>query len=290
MKVPRYKLDFEMDTYYDIKEGIEVKLSKDSKITLHPSKATNQGSIIFEKDTLDESQAKSEGKTKINNFIDFFILSSNLDWIPPLRFGKIELLNPEHFTGQTKIVYQNFVIRGNVVRSIDRREVKTTEDLIQRMNCLAGNEKKSLSRSVSWLRRAAEADNEEKFMYRWISLEALCGILPEISSTQKMLNILVHKYLKIDSAKDIFHRNKNTIDELVKAKLVGWKGRKPSEKLKETIQQNADCKAIMSKAALCVFEVRNSLFHKGEVLSLLGGCSLLLRDLVNKIIIDILLN
>lgn len=290
MEMPKYRLDFEMDTYYDIREEIEVELSKNSKVTLHPSKTTNKGSVIFEKDTLDQSHAESEGKTIANHFIDLLIISLDPDNMVPLRFGKLELLNPEDFKEKTKTVYKDLSISFTVVGSIDRRKVEATKDIVKKMSRLGQEEQKSLCRSVFWLRRAAEAAGEERFVYRWISLEALCGVLPEMSSTQKMINNLLHKYLKIESARSICDRNKNIIDELGEANLVGWKGSKRSDELKEMIEDKADCKAILSKAALCAFEVRNSLFHKGEALSLLGGCNILLRDIINKTTIDILGN
>jgi len=97
-----------------------------------------------------------------------------------------------------------------------------------------------------------------------------------------MINVLLDSYLKNDIAKIIFYQNKEIIDELIKADLIGRNGATPSRNLKDIIERKGDFKAIMNKVALCVFEVRNSLFHRGEVLSLINGCNSLMRDLVNK--------
>jgi hypothetical protein len=214
----------------------------------------------------------------------------NIDNMVPLRFGKLELLNSEQFKDQTKTLHKDFSISCTIVAPIDGDKVKTIKDFVERMNGLSIEQQGTLNRSISWLRKGAEATDEERFIYRWISLESLCGMLAKVSSTQKMLNCLIHEHLSIDSANDILDCNKNAIDDLSKAKLEGWQGSKPSEHLMEAIRQKEDSKAILGKATLCVFEVRNSLFHRGQVPSLLGGCSAFLRDLVDKTIIDILLD
>jgi hypothetical protein len=96
----------------------------------------------------------------------------------------------------------------------------------------------------------------------------------------------LHSCLKIESAKTVYDRNREAISEL--ANLIGWRESRKSDELKEIMEKKGDCKAILSKAALCVFQVRNSLFHKGKVLPLLAACNDFLRDVISKTIVDIL--
>jgi len=290
MEKPKYKLDFEIDAYYQIKEDIKVKMPDGSLFILYPSTKTNKGSIIFQTDTLNEDQARKEAESKVNEFIDFWIVSSSIDSIGSLRFTNgLQLLNPEKFRGKTRTVSKNFTLCVDLVAVLKKDEVHATMDLISRSRKLNSQEQNAINKCLSWFRKSSEVAGEEKFIYRWISLEALCGFLSEVSSTKTMLNTLLHNKLKIDSAKAIIDNNKNTIDELIKANLIGWKGARPSENLKKMVKKNADAKTIVSKAVLCVLEVRNSLFHKGEVLSLLEGCSSLLRDVIGKTVMDILI-
>lgn len=291
MEIPKYKLDFEMDTYYDITSDIEILFSDGSKVQLFPSRRTNKGAIIFEKDTLDQGIAESEGKSRVNRFVNFFIVLSNTDSFA-LRFpNKPELLNAESFKDKIKTGYAHFGVTVDIVASnpLDKDKITAAGTLMQRVSRLSNEEQDAVSRPVFWLRRAAEVSGEERFVYRWISLEALCAVPQNTySSTQKMLNILLNSYLTTGTAQDIYTRNKGTIEELARANLTGIRGPNRSVDLKEILENGANPKAIVSKVALCVFEVRNSLFHKGEVLSLVSGCNFLLRDIVSKTLIDVI--
>jgi len=163
------------------------------------------------------------------------------------------------------------------------------EKLINGTKIQTTGKKKIIGRALYWLRKATEVSGEEeKFIYRWIALEALSGFSVTTSSARRMLNDLLSCRLELDSANEVFELDKETINILGKSNIVGWRGRHPSINLANAIENKENCKVILSRAVLCIYEVRNSLFHQGLVAELLNGCSSLLRDLNNSLIRDIL--
>jgi len=102
-----------------------------------------------------------------------------------------------------------------------------------------------------------------------------------------MINVLLNTHLDNETAKSIFEANENAINELAKANLVGWNGAKRSKDLNSVLQQQTDFKTIAMRATLCIFEVRNRLFHRGEETSLISPCNSLLRHLINKTLMRI---
>jgi hypothetical protein len=160
-----------------------------------------------------------------------------------------------------------------------------------RINDLDPERQSIIRRCLFWLRKGAEAtdDDDERFTYRWISLETLLAIIQKNSTEKRLLSIMLDNYLKKERANEIFEKNKTTIVELSKANLIGLHEYKYSEKLKKILEkQQSDFKAIMVEVTLCIYEVRNRIFHKGEIMPLITGCNSLLKDLVREILLDIL--
>ena len=290
MEVPNYRLDFEIGGFYIIEEDIEVEMFDRSKIVLYESKTINNGAIFFEMDTLNLAEAREEGKARVNHFLDWFLVTSNLDNMLPVRFAELpKLLNSDKFKDKRKTISKTLTVDTLLVAPFPRKLPESTNTLMKKMIKLDNVNKTAIDKCLSWLRRGAETEKDERFLYRWISLEALLIILQqEYSSTQKMLSVLLNTYLNNETARDIYEKNKNTFNELASANLVGWNGAKRSEKLKRMLERQDDFKAILIKAILCVFEVRNRLFHRGEELSLIPLCNSLLKDLINKILLGIL--
>lgn len=288
MPCPKYKMDFEMDTCYEIKQDIETEMNENSKIILYASATTNRGSVIFLKDTLDERQAMAEGISTITAFVNSLLMLMNRENMAALRFGKLELLNPDEFEGQTRTLSKSFSVDCVIVAPLNGDNLKKMAKVAKKLNRLNAGTQEIVLRTLAWLRKAAETSGEEKFIYRWISLEALCGMAATTSSTPKMLNDLISHYLKMDTAKAVFERNNQTIDDLAKSNIAGWHNRKPSADLVAAINKGENRKVLLCRAVLCVYEVRNGLFHKGDLSRLLDGCSQFLRDLTNSILTDIL--
>jgi len=261
-----------------------------SKIVLYRSKTTNKGAIFFEKDTLDQTEAKKEARSKVDHFLNYLLVTLNVENMMPLRFPEPpELLNSEEFKGMPRTVSVGIDVHLAAPVPFEKSQAEAVNTLMKKTTQLDSENQTAINKCLFWMRRGAETRKEERFIYRWISFEALFKILQEeYSSTQKMLSVLLNTYLKNETAKSIYAKNKKMVNELAEADLVGFFGAKQSEKLKRMLQEQADFKAIMIRAMLCVFEVRNRLFHRGEEMSLIPACNSLLRYVINETLIAFL--
>jgi hypothetical protein len=138
---------------------------------------------------------------------------------------------------------------------------------------------------MRWFRKASELDGEDQFIHRWISFEALLGLLNMTNSTPALSNMFIHRFLNTKTAQTIFNRNQKVITDLSEAGLLGYRGANYSENLALSLNKNHP-KEIISKANLCIYEVRNKLLHKGEVLNFIADSSSLLNDIIKGCLKD----
>jgi len=81
--------------------------------------------------------------------------------------------------------------------------------------------------------------------------------------------VLLNQYLTTPVANEILEKHKETVNELSRANLISWREARRNEKLRELLARaRSDPKTILIKAAFCILEVRNKVFHKGKVLEL----------------------
>jgi hypothetical protein len=255
-----------------------------TEIILHPAKTTNKGSLFFEGSSLKELEAEKQGKEIVNKFIDCLIISQNRDRMVPVTFSKIELLNIEEVKGLTRTLHMELSSSCIVTAPLSEEGAKDAKRLFLRLDRQKSENQQILNRALEWFRKAAEAEGEDCFVYRWIAVESLCALLKVPSSTPRMLNSLVNEYIPIAIAKEIADRNKEIIKQLYEANLEGWQGQKTSQDLEESIKLNENAKVQLCRALLCVYEVRNNLIHKGQKLPVLGGSTHLLREIIVGVI------
>lgn len=293
METSEYKLDFEVDAYFIIEESIETKLSDGSRIILQKStkdERTNKGSIIFRMNTLDFGTAKMEGILRITAFLNFLLVVSNIDNMVPTKFAESpELLNEEKFKGMTMTMEKRFSAGAFLVAPFQKQWPQCVKSLVTKKNRLEKGKQNAIDNCLFWLRKAAESASDERFIYRWVSLEALSGVLYEqFDSTKRMVNSTINR-IESESARAIFEKHRDLINQLVDASLIGRHEQNRSEELRQAIaglEGNADYKEVMMKTALCIYEVRNKFLHKGEAMPLVGSCNTLLRELIHSIVID----
>ena len=279
MKKARFRLDFEV-TYFAISNTVEVALFDGSQIAFCKSKGTNHGTLSFEIDQPNESLARREGQRKVEEFFTYLLVAkANFENIKPIGFPrKPALLNREDFKGVPIGGYKELKADAVLVARLDQQELDTTSGLIAKINEFPREKKDVVSRSLGWFRKAAETAGEDRFIFRWISFEALTGLVEN-----GRFSTLLDRYLVTPVARDILDKHKETVQKLAQANLIGWRGAKRSQKLKELLERaSSDPKAVLIRAGLCISEVRNNLFHKGEALELVKGSSSLLRDTIRE--------
>lgn len=284
MKKAKFKLDFEAETYFDIGREMEVALADGLRIVFHKSKGKNHGTIFFEIDQPDESIARNQGQRKVEDFFTYLLVTkANFENLKPISFPqKPELLNPEDFKGVPKTGYVDRRIVYGIAVNLEQQELVTTSELLAKINKLSQEKQNIISRSLRWFRKASEANGEDRFIFRWISFEALLGLLKKRRATQNLIPEFVDRFLETETARRIFQKHQRTVEDLSNANLVSWGSVPYSEQLRALLKKDSDPRAILPKVALCVFEVRNNLFHKGEVLELMKDSSSLLRDIIRE--------
>ena len=292
MERPEYQLDFEVTTYFTMKEEVEMKIWDGSRIVFCSSEGTNKGFIIYQMDTLNHGIAKEEGMKKVNAFLNLLMITSNIDNITPTIFAESpKLLNPDRFKEMRMTITKPFTATSTIVAHFQKQWADSAGSLTSKIHMLSKSKQATIDRSLFWLRKGAEATSNERFIYRWVSFEALSGVLDKpFSSTERLVNSLINS-LRNESAKILYQRNEGLVSQLVLASLIGGKNRNRSEELKEainTLDKNGDYKAVTMKTALCIYEVRNKFLHKGEAVSLINGCNTLLRELIHALIRDLI--
>lgn len=283
-KKAKFKLDFEADSYFDIDREMEVTLPDGSQIVFHKSKAVNRGTIFFEVDEPNEIIARNEGQRRVEQFFNCMLITEDrLESLKAINFPrKPELLNPKDFEGVPKTGYADLQMGSIFVAPLKQQTLPATTDLLAKIGKLTDEKQNIISRSLSWFRKASEVDGEDRFIFRWISFEALLGLLGKRRATQNLIPEFVDRFLETKTARKIFHKHQRTVEDLANANLVSWGGVPYSEQLIALLKRGNDPRAILPKATLCIFEVRNNLFHKGEALELLKGSSSLLRNIIRE--------
>lgn len=287
-------MGFEVNTYFNVKDDCEAKLWDGSKIVFSKSEGANRGFLIYQMDTLNHGEAKEEGKKRIDAFLSYLMIASNVDNIEPTLFTESpKLLNSGKIKGMTMTITRTFTANTILVANFQKQWVEDANVLSSKIHKLTNNEQSAIGRCLFWLRKGAEATPNERFIYRWISLEALSGVLERQSdSTGRWVNLLINR-LRNESAKTVFERNEKLFEQLVVASLIGWKNQRRSDELKQAIsalEKNGDYKSVMMKMALCIYEVRNKFLHRGEAMSLINDCNTLLRELIHALLKDLVQN
>jgi len=284
LKKAKYKLDFEVEVGFDIGRAMEVSLQDGSKIEIYESKGLNHGTIFFETHVPDETIARNEGQQKVEQFFNCMLIAiDRLENMKAISFPqKPELLNPEDFEGVIKTGYANYSVRVDLVHRLEQTTLEPVSKLLTELYRLPQSEQDIIFRSLRWFRKASETSGEDRFIFRWVSFEALLGLLNKDIGTQGLINEFINTYLERQTIQEILQKHKTIIERLSKANLRSWQGKLYSKPLQDSLEKGHDVKSILQKAALCVYQVRNDLFHKGAVIQLMEDSGSLLRDIIRE--------
>jgi len=280
MKKAKFKLDFEAETYFDIDREMKVALPDGSRIVFKKSKGKNQGTIFFELNQPNEVIARNYGQSKVEEIFSYLLVTKDNfeNWKPIYFPQKPKLLNPEIFIGLRKTGYVTLKASTVLVTKLDQQELDIVNNLLIKVDKLPENIQEIIFRSLHWFRKASETNGEDRFIYRWVSFEALWGLVKE-----EKPSVFLNQYLITPVANTILEKHKKTIIELSNANLISWKGAKRSEKLRGLLKRDKKpAKDILIKVEDCIYEVRNKFLHTGKALELIKGSSSLLRDLIRE--------
>ena len=276
------ELEFELGppAPFNIGKEMRITFNDSSQIKFYPmekSKDSNKGAIIF--DCPDLNSAERIGRDKVNRFFNCMLITKeNFEQLTAPRF--FPLTSPK---GQTF----SFTIKPRLTVPVEENELESAKKLMETIDTLSDPRKGIILRSLRWFRRGAEAnsEDEDRFIYRWISFDLLLALLEKKGiSTPSLIPEFINNYMKTETIKLILNTHESTITKLSEANLIGWRGAKRSNDLYKLLRiQSPDQKDILTKTMLCIYEVRNTLFHKGEALkTIINPSSALLRDVFIK--------
>lgn len=289
LKMAKFELKFVLGTDFAVNRELKVGLPDGSTIILFKSKHPrgNYGMITFCVDRPDDSYAKHEGQQKVNHFINCMLMvKDNLENLRPPQFPeKPKLLNPDDFKEVIKTSYADVSVSLYIVHSLEQQTLDEAANFDNQIYRLPDEESSIILKSLHWFRKASETDGEERFIFRWISFEQLLELLNKRAHTQNLIPEFIDLFLRTEISRTIFQKHRQIIENLAKTNLVGFEDTprvRYSEMLGDLIQRSADARAIMPKVMLCIYEVRNRLFHRGEVLELMQDCSSMLREIIRE--------
>ncbi len=280
MMEAKCELEFELGppAPFNIGKEMRITFSDGSQIKLYPNekpKDSNKGTIIFELDRPDRELAERIGKDKVNEFFNSMLITKeNFEQLVAIKFRPLTFHRGQIFS---------FTIKPRFIVPVEENELESAQKLIETIYTFPIPRRHIILRSLRWFRRGAEGNSEDRFIYRWISFDLLLALLEKKGkSTPKLIPEFI-QILKTETAKQIFLKHEETIKKLSMANLIGWTGAERSNALLELLQRRKhNLKAILTKTMLCIYEVRNTLFHKGEVLETINQSSALLRDVFRE--------
>ena len=301
MKVkPCWQLKFKLKGVKNLIEDIDLLLPSGNKLILKRSDSESdivEGCVIFETNKPNLSSAYTERKKiiddEIKKILGIVVLESQTNLKLEIN-GKPEILNKDEFPRIHRDIYVGFLnviqppIEGNLMAEYLKDAVRLKQR-IEKQN------ESDIHRIINWFRMGMDKSEEERFIMLWISFNALYGYYAKKNNKErdgdvKQIDNLLNNFpsKRNNMLGDLVNRHTDKIDELSNANLISLYGKNRSADLKNALKAQNN-REILKKTALCIYAVRNDLFHGGNVTSLINPCTRILQDLIKVITKEIIL-
>ncbi|MFQ6061252.1 MAG: hypothetical protein ACE5KV_08200 [Thermoplasmata archaeon] len=290
----KFRIDWDVPfqiTYWRVNEKIEHTTPSGERIVLGPKGDDDSEGHVFLTlidDVVDSAKAKRIAQEVIRDVLveNFLLVDGRSLESSGMSFSDPELLNEVEVRNRRKTGHSTMA--GNVVISapVDAAAIRRAFELHQRRSSL--DKRDEIDRCVKWLKKGHSlSDPVDRFLMYWISFNVLYGLFSDRGkrTDRRSINELLngHPREKEDIA-HILDRHGGIVDILAGAGLTDWHERTSySERLRESLKTD-NYRDQLKKVALCLYVVRNQIFHGGRGLledrDFYVGCSLLLFDLV----------
>jgi hypothetical protein len=296
-KIQVWKLPFDLEGLKINHEYMFKTEDDDAVINLKPlDKNKTHGEIVFRlpkelPNCKDDSRcAACIGKASIESiFKSVFIISASVDAEPELMKIKCDenaLYADERVINKFKIGVKQTptseIIGFIVDTPFDEEDLKRFLSFSEKLKIHP--EKETLDRCEEWFKRGIEEKNAvNKLIMYWIAFNGLYSIFNPNKDT-KAINKLLNDYPKdVAIINEILKKHSGIIDLLCQKNLVSRNGKKNySDNLKQSLQ-STDNHRKMKSISLCLWQVRNSVFHGGNTPKretiFIGRCASLLKDI-----------
>jgi len=259
-----------------------------SKLSFSPVDVNNSEGHLFFKmqaDTIDEHKAKTIGMEWIQrNLVDSHLLVFGLDLKP--EFLELKLLNESELKQTPRTSYRDLPARAAIRGSLPIADMEKSLKLPPKLEAHANRE--LLERSRRWFRKARDADDDvDRFVSQWIAFNSLYGMFdPDKKGDLIAIKNLINEHPSTEKIRGILDAHEETIRKLASKGLKDWHEQKDySEELKSLIG-NQDVRRTLMAVGLCLFIVRNEVFHGGttpsEEMHFIRECSQLLERIYRE--------
>lgn len=249
--------------YFSVDQKIDAELTldyKNGKICLKPTqKGSSEGYFEFttDGDIIDISEVTKPAQTHIIQFIEIMDLFSYYQI--HVEFKNLELINK--IEGERFTVTKTFTGRYNILKNkpIFTKNLRAVPNILSKLE--SNTNKESLIRSIRWQRANTQKPLDE-FISKWFAFNVLYGIVSSDMNDKSALEVFLEKYPDLTVKKAVIDKHKELLSKLIKMNLVSRYNDNYSQKLDCAIKVN-NYEQIWKFAGLCIYQIRNNLFHKG---------------------------
>lgn len=284
-------------TYWQIDEAVEHSLPTGERIVITPKgKYDSEGHVFVTllDEVISSAKATEVAKGIVNDIVlENFLLVTGQD----LESGGVRILEPRPINkrevqGRRKEVSIQKTARYAICARFEASRIK--EALMLHQQRQAHERSDEIYRSVKWLKKGyALSEPVDQFLMYWISFNVLYGFFSDWGkqTNRVSINNLLNNHPKDrETVTSLLSKHSEIIEALANSNLTDWYEQTSyGRKLQESLDTN-DYRDQLKKTALCLYVVRNQIFHGGaglkEELDFHSKCSSLLFDLVRMTIVS----
>jgi hypothetical protein len=283
-----WRLPFIID-HYQLQEDIEYQDEK-LALDLKPLPGNNiEGVLLFQivAPEADQGEAEHQGQLLLQCFLREGFLAfagKNLE----IQYGPIEFVNRKEFKGKVRIISDRKVLTIHLLREMKVNEIHKTGELLKRID--HSSYSNALKRCFEWLRKGEDApDAVDKFIMYWVAFNIVYGLIGRKSDATLITELLNTRY-KSENISNILSNYDSTIRTLTSLELKSWGHRRNfSHELAVALESRDDRRKI-SQVVLCLYTIRNQLFHAGLVpiqdRVFMNNCVSLLKAIIRDVLIS----
>ena len=269
---------------FDAKTALDIS---GCKLTLAPVDAhSSEGSLLFtmQADTIDAERAKATAQEWIyRNLVDPCLVFPGINLRPEVSTPI--LVNESELKALPRTFHEAMGIGVCICLPLATTEVEKPLALRKKLDLHP--QKRSLERSVRWFRKANDSDDDvDMFVTLWVAFNSFYSIFADKKGDKTAINTLLNSHPDADRIKEIIATHRTVIEALASKKLTDWHETTDySEQLRASLGGH-DVRSTLQKVGLCLWVVRNDVFHGGTTpnqdLGFLRACSELLKRIYRE--------
>ena len=262
------------------------------RLSLIPLDANNcKGCLRFELeyDKIDVEKAKAYGNRWVQrNLVDGYLAIKGTDLKPEV--SDPVLLNEQEVGALPKTHSVTTKIDAYLVGTLSVVDVENALSLIDKARI--DPNKRGLRRSLRWLSKASHSHQVvDIFILLWIAFNAFYGTFdPQKRGDKHAIKQLINRFPSTEKIEEILAHHDRTVRTLASKGLMDWRGqrqRSHSEELRKLLKaKRKDARRILQTIGLCLFAVRNDIFHGGmkpsQDTAFIRECSELLKRIYRE--------